>query len=78
MFDTHIIHRLALPLKIGGLVFFVMITVKERMDFKDIQIDEFAIYDLYSEALENKKPFDSPFTASVRINPMTFRSHYQT
>ena len=100
LFDTQIIHRLALPLKIGGLVFFVMITVKERIDFKDIQIDEFAIYDLYSEA-KNKnsldssstvsnrtfhgqyqvnieKPSDSPSTASVGDNPMTFRSHYQT
>ena len=77
LFDTQIIHRLSLPLKIGGLIFFVMITVKERTDFKDILIDEFAIYDMYSEIIRNKKPLDSPSTASGEINPLTFRGHYQ-
>ncbi len=55
LFDTQTIHRLALPLKIGGLIFLVMITVKERTDFKDILIDEFTIYDLYSQVDKNKK-----------------------
>ena len=78
LYDTQTIHRLALPLKIGGLVFLVMITVKERTDFKDILIDEFTIYDLYSKAAENEKPSDSSSTASARINPVTFRGQYQT
>lgn len=77
LYDTQIIHRLALPLKIGGLTFFVMITVKERTDFEDIQIDEFTIYDLYSEAMLNKKSPDSSSAASVGNNPMTTRSQYQ-
>jgi len=77
LFDCQIIHRLALPLKIGGLIFFILITVKERTDFKKIEIDEFTIYDLYSEAQENKKSFGSPSTASVGNNPMTSRSHYR-
>ena len=51
-----------------------MITVKERIDYKEMSIDEFSIYDLYSEAKENEKPFGSPSTVSKR----TFRSHYQT
>ncbi len=75
LYDCQIIHRFALPLKIGGLIFFVMITVKERTDFKDIQINEFTIYDLYSQAQEkNKNSLDSPSTVSER----TFRGHYQT
>ena len=37
-----------------------MITVKERIDHDDITIDEFAIYDMYSEALKYKNPFGSP------------------
>lgn len=73
LYDCQIIHRFALPLKIGGLIFFAMITVKERTDSKDTIIDEFTIYDLYSEAQENKKSLDSPSTVSQR----TFRSHYQ-
>ena len=76
LYNAQIIHRLALPLKIGGLVFFAMITVKERKDFEEIQIDEFSIYDLYSEPQENEKSLGSPSTASVG-KPMTFRSHYQ-
>ena len=76
IYDCQIIHRLALPLKIGGLVFLVMITVKERTDYKNIQLDEFAIYDLYSEALENEKSFDSPSTVSAGY-PVTTRSHYR-
>ena len=36
IYDCQIIHRLALPLKIGGLLFLVMITVKERTDYKNI------------------------------------------
>ena len=66
-----------MPLKIGGAVFFVMITVKERTDYKEMSIDEFAIYDLYSEILSNKKPSGSSSTASVGNNPMTTRSQYQ-
>ena len=50
-----------------------MITVKERTDSKDTIIDEFAIYDLYSEAQNNKNSLDSPSTVSIR----TFRSQYQ-
>lgn len=73
LYNIQNIHRLALPLKIGSLVFFVMITIKERLDYQEMTIDEFTIYDLYSEAQENKKPLDSPSTVSKR----TFRSHYQ-
>lgn len=76
LFDTQIIHRFALPLKIGGLIFFAMITVKERTDFDEINLDEFTIYDLYSEPQQNEKSPDSSSTASVG-NPMTFRSQYQ-
>ena len=76
LYDTQIIHRFAIPLKIGGLVFFAMITVKERTDFNEIDIDEFTIYDLYSEAQENEKSLDSSSKASVG-KPMTFLSHYQ-
>ena len=54
-----------------------MITVKERTDSHDTILDEFSIYDLYSEAQENKKSLDSPSTVSVGNNPMTTRSHYQ-
>ena len=77
IYDYQIIHRFALPLKIGGLVFLVMITVKERTDYSDVQLDEFAIYDLYSQKVDNKKSFDSPSTVSVGDNPMTTRSHYR-
>jgi hypothetical protein len=73
LYHNQIIHRLAIPLKIGGLTFLVMITVKERIDYKEMSIDEFSIYDLYSEAQENEKPFGSPSTVSKR----TFRSQYQ-
>ncbi|MCM1265941.1 MAG: hypothetical protein NC200_07055 [Candidatus Gastranaerophilales bacterium] len=73
LYHNQIIHRFALPLKIGGLVFFAMITVKERLDCQEMKIDEFSIYDLYSETVENKKSSDSPSTVSKR----TFRSHYQ-
>ena len=71
------VHRLALPLKIGGVLFLVMITVKERTDFQEKSIDEFAIYDLYSETQKNKNPLDSSSTASVGNYPMTTRSQYQ-
>ncbi|MBO6181524.1 hypothetical protein J6O86_07550 [bacterium] len=77
LYNTQIIHRFAIPLKIGGLSFLVMITIKERTDFQEIQIDEFTIYDMYSEPQENEKSFGSPSTASARINPVTFRSHYR-
>lgn len=50
-----------------------MITVKERIDSEELQIDEFSIYDLYLEAIHNKKSSDSSFTVSIR----TFRNHYQ-
>jgi len=77
LFDCQIVHRLALPLKIGGLIFFILITVKERTDFKKAEIDEFTIYDLYSETQENKKSSGSSSTASVGNNPMTSRSQYR-
>lgn len=54
-----------------------IIKVKERTDSKDTIINEFAIYDLYSEAIHNKKSSDSFSTVSVGNNPMTTRSHYQ-
>ena len=73
LYDCQIIHRFAVPLKIGGLEFLTMITVKERTDSKNTIIDEFAIYDLYSETHENKKSSGSPSTVYIR----TFRSHYQ-
>ena len=76
IYDCQNIHRFALPLKIGGLLFLVMITVKERTDYKNIQLDEFAIYDLYSEAVENEKSSDSPSTVSASY-PVTTRSHYR-
>ena len=50
-----------------------MITVKERVDSEELQIDEFSIYDLYLEAIHNKKSSDSSFTVSIR----TFRNQYQ-
>ena len=53
-----------------------MITVKERTDFDETQIDEFTIYDLYSEALQNEKSPDSSSKASAG-NPVTFLSQYQ-
>ena len=77
LYDYQIIHRFALPLKIGGFIFLVMITVKERTYSQDTILDEFSIYDLYSEVQENKKSSDSPSTVSVGYNPMTTRSHYQ-
>lgn len=77
LYDCQIIHRFAVPLKIGGLEFLTMVTVKERTDSKDTIIDEFAIYDLYSEAHFNKKSSGSPSTVSVGSIPMTTRSHYQ-
>ena len=76
LYDTQIIHRFALPIKIGGFIFFAIITVKERIDFKDVEIDEFTIYDLHSEVQQNKKSLDSSSKASVG-EPMTFLSHYQ-
>ncbi len=47
------------------------------MDSKDTIIDEFAIYDLFSEAQNNKNSLVSPSTVSVENNPMTTRRHYQ-
>jgi len=70
LYKNQIIHRFVLPIKIGGLIFFAMITVKERIDYQDMAIDEFSIYDLYSEAQENKKSSGSSSTVSKR----TFRS----
>ena len=63
-----------MPLKIGSIVFLVMITVKERIDYKEMAIDEFTVYDLYSENTNIKKPFGSSSTVSER----TFRSQCQT
>lgn len=77
LYDYQIIHRFAIPLKIGDLIFFVMITVKQRTDSNETILDEFTIYDLYSEAQTNKKSFDSPSTVSVDEKPMTTRSHYR-
>ncbi len=54
-----------------------MITIKERTDYKETTLDEFDIYDLFSEIQENKKSFDSPSTVSVEKIPMTTRSHYR-
>lgn len=71
LYHNQIIHRLALPLKIGGLVFLVMITLKERLDYQEMSIDEFSIYDLYSEAQENEKSPDS----SSMVSKRTFLSH---
>ena len=76
LYHNQVIHRLALPLKIGGLAFLVMITVKERIDNEEMKIDKFSIYDLYSEAVENEKSFDSPSTVSASY-PVTSRSHYR-
>ena len=73
LYHNQIIHRFALPIKIGGLVFFAMITVKERTDYQEMLIDEFSIYDLYSEAKENEKSPDS----SSKVSSRTFLSHYQ-
>ena len=73
LYHNQIIHRLAVPLKIGGLTFLVMITVKERTDYKEMAIDEFTVYDLYSENTNIKKPLGSSSTVSER----TFRSQYQ-
>ncbi len=76
LYHNQVIHRLALPLKIGGLAFLVMITVKERIDNEEMKIDKFSIYDLYSKAVENEKSFDSPSTVSASY-PVTSRSHYR-
>ncbi len=73
LYQTQIIHRFALPLKIGGFIFLTMITVKERTDYQKMLIDEFSIYDLYSEVSDNKKSLDSSSKVSLR----TFLSHYQ-
>lgn len=77
LYHNQIIHRLALPLKIGGLMFCVMITVKERADCNEMRIDEFTVYDLYSEVQENKKSLDSPSMVSLENNSTTIHSHYQ-
>lgn len=77
LYEYQYIHRFALPLKIGGVLFLVMITLKERIDYKSVAIDEFAIYDLYSEAQTIKNPLGSSSTASVGDTPMTTRSQYQ-
>ena len=73
LYHNQIVHRFALPLKIGGFVFFAMITVKERIDYQEMSIDEFSIYDLYSEVQENEKSLDS----SSKVSSRTFLSHYQ-
>ena len=74
LYNTQIIHKFALPLKIGNLDFLIMITIKERIDYQEISIDEFTIYDFYAES---KKSPDSSSTVSARHNPVTFRSQYQ-
>ena len=73
LYHNQIVHRFALPLKIGGFVFFAMITVKERIDYQEMSIDEFSIYDLYSQVQENEKSPDS----SSKVSSRTFLSHYQ-
>ena len=78
LYNYQMIHRFALPLKIGGKIFLIMITVKERLDHNEISIDKFTIYDLFSQAQENKKPFGSSSTASAETSPVTTRSQYQT
>lgn len=50
-----------------------MITVKERIDYQEMSIDEFSIYDLYSQVQENEKSPDS----SSKVSSRTFLSHYQ-
>ncbi len=70
LYRNQIIHRFALPIKIGNRIFFTMITLKERIDYHDMLIDEFSVYDFYAE---NKKSPDSSSTVSKR----TFRSQYQ-
>ena len=77
LYHNQIIHRLALPIKIGGLMFCVMITVKERIDYNEMRIDEFTVYDLYSEVQENKKSLDSSSMVSLENNSTTTHSHYQ-
>ena len=77
LYDLQIVHRFALPLKIGGLIFLVMITVKERTDYQTLVIDEFAIYDLYSENQTNEKSLDSSSMVSASNKPVTALSHYQ-
>lgn len=78
LFDCQIIHRFAVPLRVGELVFLAMITVKERVDFKNLEIDEFSIYDLYSEIFPtNKKSSDSSSMVSAGITPVTSHSHYR-
>ena len=44
LFNTH---RFTISIKIGGLFFLAMIIAKERLDSKEVKIDEFSIYDLY-------------------------------
>ena len=53
-----------------------IVFVRQCLTYR-LQINEFSIYDLYSEAIHNKKSSDSPSTVSVGNNPMTTRSHYQ-
>lgn len=77
LYHNQIVHRFALPLKIGELIFFAMITVKERIDYQEMSIDEFSIYDLYSEAQENQKLPDSSSKVSLDDKPMTTLNHYQ-
>ena len=57
LFDKQVIHRFALPVKIGSNNFLTMITVKQRLDSNTANIDEFAIYDLKSK-IDNKKALD--------------------
>lgn len=73
LYHNQVIHRFALPLKIGGLIFLAMITVKERVDYEEMSIDEFTIYDLYSEVVKNEKSLDS----SSKVSNRTFLSQYQ-
>lgn len=60
-----------------NLVFFVMITVKERIDSKEMQIDEFSIYDFYSEPKEKQNSLDNSSKSSVENNPIITSSQYK-
>lgn len=49
LYNIQDIHRFCAPIKIGGLFFLAMITIKERKDYKEAMIDEFSIYDIFSK-----------------------------
>ncbi len=72
LYNKQIIHRFALPVQIGSNNFLTMITVKERTDYKEAKIDEFAIYDMTSEKREMLDR--NPSTSEVK---KTGRRHSQ-